>query len=224
MPREQFASEGFAIVPRVLSAQDCKSLTRLISPPATSPAGSRSLLAEAWCASLARRLRSHSLLASFIPTTYVAVQCIYFEKSTSHNWLVPLHQDLSIPVAQRIPGSALQGWSKKEGSQYVQAPTELLEQLVAVRVHLDRCAPEDGPLRVIRASHTLGRISPETTPSLRATIHETVCHDERGDALIMRPLLLHASSKSTGASMRRVLHFMFGPKTLPLGLSWSHTI
>jgi hypothetical protein len=36
----------------------------------------------------------------------------------------------------------------------------------------------------------------------------------------MRPLILHASSKATGAGERRVLHFLFGPPTLPHGLKW----
>lgn len=36
----------------------------------------------------------------------------------------------------------------------------------------------------------------------------------------MRPLLLHASSKATGRSRRRVLHFVYGPAQLPSGLRW----
>ena len=43
---------------------------------------------------------------------------------------------------------------------------------------------------------------------------------KRGDALLMRPLVLHASSKSSGSSLRRVLHFVFGPEVLPYGLAW----
>ena len=38
---------------------------------------------------------------------------------------------------------------------------------------------------------------------------------KRGDALILRPLVLHASSKPSGSSLRRVLHFVFGPEVLP---------
>lgn len=39
--------------------------------------------------------------------------------------------------------------------------------------------------------------------------------------MAMRPLLLHASSKATGTSWRRVLHFVFGPAALPHGLAWA---
>ena len=63
----------------------------------------------------------------------VAVQCTYFEKSADRNWLVPIHQDLAIPVARRVEHPALRGWSHKEGSLFVQPPADVLAQLVAVR-------------------------------------------------------------------------------------------
>jgi hypothetical protein len=40
----------------------------------------------------------------------------------------------------------------------------------------------------------------------------------------MRPLALHTSSKATGASRRRVLHFVFGPAELSYGLQWEHVV
>jgi hypothetical protein len=40
----------------------------------------------------------------------------------------------------------------------------------------------------------------------------------------MRPLALHASSKATGTSRRRVLHFVFGSAGLPYGLQWEHAV
>jgi hypothetical protein len=46
----------------------------------------------------------------------------------------------------------------------------------------------------------------------------------RGGALAMRPLILHASSKATSLASRRVLHFVFGPPKLPLGLEWRWAI
>jgi hypothetical protein len=42
--------------------------------------------------------------------------------------------------------------------------------------------------------------------------------------LVMRPLLLHASSKATSLTPRRVLHFLFGPPSLPLGLEWQWAV
>jgi hypothetical protein len=50
------------------------------------------------------------------------------------------------------------------------------------------------------------------------------CIAPRGAALVMRPLLLHASSKSTGQGRRRVLHFLFASDALPVPLQWRHAI
>ena len=81
----------------------------------------------------------------------------------------------------------------------------------------------DGPLRVLPGTHTQGRLSPTSMATLRQQGTETVCTAPAGAALLMRPLLVHASSKSTGTSRRRVLHFAFGPATLPHGLRWHTT-
>lgn len=69
------------------------------------------------------------MLSSLVPAEHIATQCTYFEKSAARNWLVAMHQDLSIPVAERATHPTLLGWSEKEGTLYVQPPTELLEQL-----------------------------------------------------------------------------------------------
>jgi ectoine hydroxylase-related dioxygenase (phytanoyl-CoA dioxygenase family) len=140
------------------------------------------------------------------------------------NWLVPVHQDLSIPVAHRVDHPNLGPWSEKEGALFVQPPTAILQQLIAVRVHLDACTTHDGPLRVLAGSHNLGKCDAQATAAARQTHTEQVCTVERGGAMLMRPLLLHASSKSTGSSQRRVLHFLFGPATLPLGLEWQDAV
>ena len=94
------------------------------------------------------------------------------------------------------------------------------EQLVAVRVHLDPCGDQDGPLRVVPRSHTLGVVDAMQATTVRDTRGDVVCAADTGSALVMRPLLLHASSKSSGTSRRRVLHFLYGPAQLPYGLQW----
>lgn len=215
-----FSLDGFVCIPGVLSPNECESLASLVRPGARASGGTRCLLAEAWCSSLASRLREHPLLSQLIPNGHVAVQCTYFEKSASRNWLVPIHQDLSIPVARRVQEPSLSGWSAKEGAWFVHAPASILANLVAVRLHLDSCKADDGALHVLPGSHSLGRVHAK---GLRSSANEITCEFAAGGALAMRPLLLHSSSKATGASRRRVLHFVFGPSNLPHGLEWHHT-
>ena len=210
-------SQGYALIPALLTVDECAQLARQVR---VDGAGTRSLLAQPWCMALAERLRSHPALAALIGQDMVAVQCTSFEKSAARNWLVPLHQDLSIPVAARVDDSALSGWSLKEGMQFVRAPGAVLPALLVLRLHLDPCGPDDGPLRVVPGSHTHGAIDDDQACALRAAHGEVVCVAPPGAVLVMRPLLLHASSKGSGTSARRVLHFVFGPRQLPHGLAW----
>ncbi|SFU85061.1 Phytanoyl-CoA dioxygenase (PhyH) [Polaromonas sp. YR568] len=224
MNHNAFTTQGFTLAPQVLTADECESAGLRLAGISTDSAGTRGLLSQAWCQALAATVRGNPLVAQWVPADFAAVQCTYFEKSVSRNWLVPAHQDLSIPVAAHVEHAGLGGWSEKEGSLYVQPPVELLQQLVAVRVHIDACGAGDGPLRVVPGSHLLGKIAPEAAALARRSQPEVVCTAERGAAMAMRPLLLHASSRSTGAGMRRVLHFLFGPRILPFGLQWQQAI
>lgn len=218
---QRLARDGHLLLPGLLSAGEARACIRAAAPSATRSGGTRTVLHSAWCAALVQRLRRHGALAPLLPPAAVAVQCTYFEKSVARNWLVPWHQDLSMPVAERIEHPALRVWSRKEGVLQVQPPVAVLEQLLAVRLHLDDCGPQDGPLRVLPGSHTAG-LRPEDGPI--DADGAVSCTAPRGSALLMRPLLLHASSKATGSSLRRVLHLLFAPPAPPFGLRWHHAV
>src|SRR5437764_1845894 len=102
-----FERDGFATVPRMLGDAECDRLASLTTALATGLPGTRNLLAHDWCAALARGLRAHPELAAAIPAGHVAVQYTYFEKSLGQNWLVPVHQDLSLPVRRKAEHPAL---------------------------------------------------------------------------------------------------------------------
>ena len=219
----EFKKSGYFVIPGVIDAVLNRRLGAFVGGIA-SGAGSRRLLDEAWCAHLAGALRADARVRSLLPRNAVAVQCTLFDKSPDKNWLVALHQDLSIPVKFQVDSPDCSGWSEKEGQVYVQPPVSVLEQLVAVRIHLDDCPVESGALRVVPRSHLEGRLSRERAEALRALHDEAVVPIACGGALIMRPLLLHASSKATSGTPRRVLHFVFGPPKLPLGLEWQWAV
>ncbi|MFP5391561.1 MAG: phytanoyl-CoA dioxygenase family protein [Gammaproteobacteria bacterium] len=217
----RFERQGFDIIDGVFDAAELAALDSRLAGLTAGKAGSRRMLEHAWCRVLAGRLRQHLAAQDILERDHVAIQCIYFEKSAELNWLVPLHQDLSLPVAERIEHAELAGWSEKEGSLYVQPPAGVLERVVAVRLHVDDCGVDDGALAVVPGSHRLGRLDVAGVTAARAHAGEILCPVPRGGVMAMRPLLLHASSKAHGQSRRRVLHFVFGPGTLPYGLRWS---
>ena len=119
MDTTAFTTRGFALLPQVLTAAECESLGSRLAVAPPDSAGTRGLLSQPWCQALAATLRKHPSLAPLLPAGFAAVQCTYFEKSASRNWLVPVHQDLSIPVAARVEHAGLGGWPEKEGTLYV---------------------------------------------------------------------------------------------------------
>lgn len=218
-----WSARGFLHMAGLMPATRCAELA-LCCEGAAESAGARHLLDFAWCRDLVADLRNNDALRAVLPAAYVAVQCSLFRKSADCNWKVALHQDLSIPVAARLEAAEWGGWSVKDGVDFVQPPVQVLEQLLALRLHLDDCGPDDGPLSVVPGSHRHGRLDAETSRTLRSQSGLSPCLAQRGDALLLRPLLLHASSRSTGSSQRRVLHFVFGPRELPQGLRWHTTV
>jgi len=216
-----FESRGFAVVAQVLTDAECSKVAEHFDA-LPDEAGSRALLELSWCRNLALSLRSNPKIAPYLPSGSAAVQCTAFFKTPETNWLVSLHQDLSIPVQERVQNPECRGWSNKQGVLFVQPPVAVLESLVAIRVHIDACSAENGALRIVPGSHRLGRLATDAHAKIRDASGERVVPVERGGALLMRPLLLHASSKAVVPNGRRLLHFVFGPRTLPLGLRW-HT-
>ena len=215
-----FVCDGYSVISNLLNCQDTDEIARAIGGVLGTYAGTRSLLELEWCALLAERLANEPRIRRFLPVSARAVQCTLFAKTAESNWLVSLHQDLSIPVAERIESAACSGWSQKQGGTFVQPPASVLESIVVIRLHLDDCDEGNGALRVVPGSHRLGRLSSDEAHREREARGERVVSVLRGGVMIMRPLLLHASSKSSVASPRRVLHFVYGPAALPEGLRW----
>jgi Phytanoyl-CoA dioxygenase (PhyH) len=215
-----FDACGYAIEPGVLSDAECARLEAAVSSVDLQGAGTRELLNFDWAQRLAGQLRDVPSISALLGTSRTAIQCTYFAKVASRNWLVALHQDLSIPVAERVADAPCKAWSEKEGGWFCQPPTALLAQLIALRVHLDDSTEANGPLRIVPGSHRLGRIAHPEVAQHRHSLGEVACVAPRRAAVAMRPLVLHASSKSISNAPRRVLHYVFAPAELPWGLRW----
>lgn len=168
-------------------------------------------------------VRSESVrhvLAPVLGEEFVAVRGILFDKTPGANWKVGWHQDLSIAVKNRVEVPGFGPWSEKAGVMHVQPPCAVLEQMLTIRLHLDECGTDNGPLRVLPGSHTRGKMTPQEIKAYRQATEPVICTSPRGGALLMRPLLLHASSPATSPKHRRVVHIEFAAQPLPGGLEW----
>jgi ectoine hydroxylase-related dioxygenase (phytanoyl-CoA dioxygenase family) len=94
--------------------------------------------------------------------------------------------------------------------------------MVTIRLHLDDCGPQNGPLRVIPGSHTAGKLDARAIAAWAARAADLAvdCLVPAGGAVIMRPLLVHASASLTGPGHRRVIHLEYAAEDLPGGLEW----
>lgn len=210
-------SQGFVIVPHVLDGAACEALRDLLGD--AEGAGARGMLCLPDVRNLAQSLLA-ILVRPHLPAEPVPVRGIYFDKRLETNWLVAWHQDLTLALRDRIEMPGWGPWSVKDGVPHVQPPVECLEQMLTVRLHLDDADADNGALRVLPGSHRLGRLSAERIAKCRETNAEVLCAAKSGDALLMRPLLLHASSRSTSECRRRVLHIEFAAFPLPSPLEW----
>lgn len=220
--KHEVEPHGFSVASDVLEPAQQQALLAALGP--VSGAGRRGLLAVPAVAALACSARLLDLVRPHLSSEPLAVRAIYFDKSPETNWLVPWHQDLTLALRARIETPGFGPWSSKDGIPHVQPPVDLLQQMLTVRLHLDDADEGNGALRVLPGSHRLGRLSAERIQELRAQQPDFLCAASAGDALLMRPLLLHASSRSSSTRHRRVLHIEYAGFILPPGLQWHEAV
>jgi hypothetical protein len=215
---QRFGQDGFCLIRGVLNARECARVRAAIVP--FDGAGRRGLLQNPDLRRIAELPVLVDLIRGLLAGEPFPVRAIYFRKSADSNWFIGWHQDLTIAVNEKCDEPEFGPWSVKEGLVHVQPPVAVLEQMLTVRLHLDDADEWNGALRVIPGSHRLGRLSCEQVQSIREKRTEVVCTAREGDALLMRPLLLHASGRSKSDRCRRVLHIEYAAAELPHGLKW----
>lgn len=180
----------------------------------------RNLLDLPEISDLAQVAKVRELAEAVLGEKAFAVRGILFDKIPEANWKVPCHQDVTIAVRAWENVEGFGPWSMKAGIHHVQPPAQVLERMISVRLHLDACDESNGALHVIPGSHRAGRIAETEIPSMLEKSQAHACAVGRGGALLMRPLLLHASSPSQLPAHRRVIHLDFAYQGLPFPLKW----
>ena len=194
-----FAPSDLSAVSAELSKQDLKR----------SRAGARHVLSLTSVAVLARTSQLLKIARGVLGDDAFPFRVTFFDKSPNSNWLVAWHQDTALPLVARkeIPGWG--PWSTKDGIDYAHAPAEALEQILALRVHLDDSTTENGPLRVVPDTHKLGVLADAEIQERVGASSEVECVIPPGGIVAMRPLIIHASSKSQSDLPRRVIHIEY---------------
>jgi ectoine hydroxylase-related dioxygenase (phytanoyl-CoA dioxygenase family) len=201
---------GFSIEADVLEPLEVSRIAEALDGvKLRSRAGARHLMSQPVIGSLANDVRLLALARHVIGATARPYRATLFAKSPSANWLVVWHQDTALPLRLRRETPGWGPWSVKAGVLYAHAPGEALERIVALRVHLDDSLPENGPLRVLPGSHRGGVLSDEAIQGLASRVEPRECVVRRGGIMMMRPLLVHASSKAVSNAPRRVLHIEY---------------
>ena len=226
------ATNGYALLARVLADDEVVAVLaawedvcrRHPSDPAILAdadgrvTGARNLL-QMWpeVVDLAQRPGLLRVLVRLLGPTGGVVRGLFFDKPPGAGWALPWHKDYNIAVRKHGPLGRFTKPTTKAGVPHVEAPADLLRQMVTVRIHLDDMTDENGPLRVIPGSHesALPRDDPGRPP--------VVVRCGAGDVLLMRPLLTHASSHPGPATTchRRIVHLECAPAPdLPDGYEW----
>jgi ectoine hydroxylase-related dioxygenase (phytanoyl-CoA dioxygenase family) len=227
---ERFPQNGFAIVPNVLDAATVTSILHALASVHLQDAvkqragrafGIRRLLEVVPAVrALAQSEALRALVNPILGNDAKVVRGIFFDKTPVANWKVPWHQDVAIALRAKKDVPGFGAWSVKAGVIHAQPPIEILASILTVRLHLDDADETNGALRVIPGSHRHGLLSDDEIQDWKAQATTVPCSVLRGGALLMRPLLLHASSVASRPTHRRVLHLEYSAMNLPGGLEW----
>ena len=194
--------DGFRIVPDVLSENECDELINSLGST-DGRAGTRHLMNNSEVRAVAHDPRLRTLAGGGIP-----FRATLFHKTGKANWLIPWHQDTALPLATKFDGEGWGPWSWKSSVWYAHAPESALKRVLALRLHLDSSTAQNGPLRVIPGSHHR-LLTDAQVEELAAAASAFDCLSPSGGVIVMRPLLVHASSKIVNDLPRRVLHIEY---------------
>jgi len=163
-----------------------------------------------------------SFLTEHLGERFGLVRILYFDKPPDRTWALGWHKDTAIAVASHgVESRHFSRPTVKAGTPHVIASDPILQNMLTLRIHLDKVTRENGPLRVIPQSHEHREcegLGIENSQMILA---------ERGEILAMRPLLSHCSGASEPHTTRhrRILHLEFASsEQLPDNYQWHQFI
>jgi ectoine hydroxylase-related dioxygenase (phytanoyl-CoA dioxygenase family) len=208
---QQISLLGFAVLPNVFSADEMDEVIRDLDVATLrrSKAGVRHALAHPSVATLASDARLLEIAREYLGNHAAPFNATLFDKSPEANWLVVWHQDTALPLRERVDAKGWGPWSVKDQINYAHAPAPALAQILTLRVHLDDSNRDNGPLRVLPASHEAGVLTDDEIAGFVERVAPIECVVPKGGVVAMKPLIIHASSKCDSIARRRVIHIEY---------------
>lgn len=213
------AVDGACIVRGFLSETDVAALT---TDFASSVAGERGVKESSASDAMIASDGPLGRLAAFLCDRPVRpVRVVRFDKTAETSWMVSWHQDRTIAVAAREDVEKFGPWSVKNGVVHVEPPVAMLEGMLTLRVFIDRCDEDQGPVELALGSHRCGRVPAAAAADVASSCRRLLATGGAGDVLAMRLLTVHASARSRSGARRRVLHVDYSADDPPAPLRWA---
>lgn len=233
---DEIESRGFAVVAGLFSSSEARQILAEVEAALQQDEtgavlrsqdghifGARNVI-QIWpaAATFWKGTFAEQVLHEVLGPCFGLVRVLYFDKHPEASWALGWHKDRTIAVRDnRIRSDHFTKPTTKAGTPHVEAPVAVLERMLTLRLHLDDVTEDNGPLQVIPGSHKSG-IDRELPNQDAVTVFARA-----GDGLFMRPLISHASDKSSEGTHRhrRVLHLEFAAdRELFDGYAWQDFI
>jgi hypothetical protein len=222
--KEDLDRDGYSLLKSLIGRPQLETLVHEIEKLAADAerkgAGVRNLLVSSQPIRIFAEVGLAGILSNILGVQPYPVRAILFEKSSDANWYVRWHQDRTIPVAKREEMEGFTAWSEKDGVIHCYPPADVLESMVAARIHIDSADATNGAIQFIPGTHKHGVLNDYEKERWKQEGEKKTIAAEPGDVILMRPLIMHASSKSETERQRRVLHIEYATEELPAPLKW----
>lgn len=223
---ERFEAIGLAIVEYALTGADLAALDGMfpkggdVRGSPTDAAASIAEIVDADRAWLARHetlgsLASGGLASRLAKRPMRLTRSVAVGGSPATHWFATWHQDFWYPE----PGYPERGYQEigdqARAAETAQRDPHILAAMVVLRVYLDDCEEDAGPLEVLPGTHRDGRLDRAAMAERVGSIAPLLCLAVRGDIVAMRPLLVHRTQRALKPAPRRIIHLEYEPATSP---------
>lgn len=216
---------GFVLADIELSEGQCDYIATSLPSVADQRGGVRGLLTHPTVLQLIRHKQVAQFLWSLTGRELVAVAARLFDSAATSETTPQWHQDRLVAVRERLDVRGYGPWTTRVGISHVEPPASVLDQMVVLHVYLDRSAADGHALQLLPGSHRAGKLTADAINRLVETQPAVVRTIPKGAFVVMRPLLLHATSVAPAQSQHyRVLHIEFAPPEAITPLQWHSAV